>query len=424
MSQVNQVDQNLLTSLKRKIEEIAGLEEVESITQKDLEFIRFYVEENSGVALSLSTVKRIWRGDFHRLPHLSTLNALSQIAYKSDWLSHKKKYVESNNADNDKIIPSKNSRSNFIPIGVSLGIIFFLSMIFWNRTSIGSEGIKYNPNDLIFSFEKSVDEKVPNTVVFTYDIDDVSADKFYIQQSWDPSKRVEIFKKNYKQTDIYYTPGLYSAKLIADDSILMEMPVHITYNDWFLTSKQDEKIIYLDDDEFINKGHLGLHQNAFENGKLNIEREFTQAIYNSREFGVSGDDFSFSTKFKMQQSTRNPCPRLILVIKGESNFMLIPSGLKGCESEFSVRISDVVKNGKTNDLTQFGTNINEWQMMQVAVSNYKIDIQLNGNSIYSIKYHEKIGDIKEITYIFRGSGEVDDVILTNDKGMIIFEDHF
>jgi hypothetical protein len=67
-----------------------------------------------------------------------------------------------------------------------------------------------------FSARTSVENKIPNTEVFDYDVSNVNAEKFYIQQNWDARRRVEILKENNEQTDIYYLPGFYFAKLFID----------------------------------------------------------------------------------------------------------------------------------------------------------------------------------------------------------------
>ena len=40
------------------------------------------------------TIKRIWKNEYQRLPHISTLNMLTQLAFKTDWLALKKDFLE------------------------------------------------------------------------------------------------------------------------------------------------------------------------------------------------------------------------------------------------------------------------------------------------------------------------------------------
>jgi len=84
-----------------------------------------------------------------------------------------------------------------------------------------------------FKTDKTVSKGVPNTVVFTYDLSQVTADSFSIQQSWDKRYREPIAKEGNHLSLIYYYPGYHKAKLIANDSILQIKPIHITTNGWF-----------------------------------------------------------------------------------------------------------------------------------------------------------------------------------------------
>ena len=85
MNELNEIDKALMEAIKAKTEHLAGLSGTADLSQKDFDFLQYYIQEKTGEALSLTTLKRIWRKEYQRLPHLSTLNMLSQIAYNVDW---------------------------------------------------------------------------------------------------------------------------------------------------------------------------------------------------------------------------------------------------------------------------------------------------------------------------------------------------
>ncbi|MEL6974612.1 MAG: hypothetical protein AAGL29_04370, partial [Bacteroidota bacterium] len=68
------VDSTLLEKVKKKIATETNLVETRVWSQKDFEFLSFFIEEKTGCRLSVSTLKRIWSNDYQRLPHISTLN--------------------------------------------------------------------------------------------------------------------------------------------------------------------------------------------------------------------------------------------------------------------------------------------------------------------------------------------------------------
>ncbi|MEP6738385.1 MAG: hypothetical protein ABJA70_22865, partial [Chryseolinea sp.] len=71
MSVLSEVDQLLLAKVKEKIGALAGLATGSDLAQKDYDFLIYYIQDKTGQALSLTTIKRIWKDEFQRLPHLS-----------------------------------------------------------------------------------------------------------------------------------------------------------------------------------------------------------------------------------------------------------------------------------------------------------------------------------------------------------------
>ena len=61
------------------------------VRQRDLEGLADAIEEKSGIKLSLSTLKRLWKEDFDQTPHPSTLQALVSILGYKDWQDFKMK---------------------------------------------------------------------------------------------------------------------------------------------------------------------------------------------------------------------------------------------------------------------------------------------------------------------------------------------
>ena len=71
---------------KRLIEEKFHFEkENGTLRQRDLEYLADCIEENSGIKLSLSTLKRLWKKDYDQTPHPSTLQALISVLGYNDW---------------------------------------------------------------------------------------------------------------------------------------------------------------------------------------------------------------------------------------------------------------------------------------------------------------------------------------------------
>lgn len=413
MNDINLIDEELLETLKKEVAQKAGLGRIENWTQKDYEFLIFFIEEKSGVKISLTTIKRIWRNEYNRLPHIATLDALSQIAYTKDWLSLKlesTKLLDETNVDQSAIHTNESPKHESKPakrgfnytwliggFALLLLIGFFAFKNILLKKSINSSAIQ-------FSAKTSVNNTVPNTVVFTYNVDSVDAKKFYIQQSWDRRRRVEVDKNNHQLTDIYYLPGYYMAKLIADDSIIREIPVHIKTNDWVIAAHQntiENKI--LPSKDWLPNGIIGVDKEVLVNNKIDVAELFMLTFHNSRDFKIDGNNFVFASDIKMD-STGIVCPAAALLLKGENEYMYINFGAKGCESDIKMSIADKKFDGKNIDLTAFGTQIYNWQNIKITNQNQTVSIQLNGKEIFKTTYTKPLGELKEVGFIFKGNG--------------------
>ncbi|MEK6154074.1 hypothetical protein WIW50_12465 [Flavobacteriaceae bacterium 3-367] len=424
MNTLSPIDRELLDNIKRRIVKASGLEDKADWVQKDYEFLVFFIEDQTGVSLSLSTIKRIWRNEYHRLPHSATLDVLSQLAYQMDWLGLKKKWL-SRTPQTAMAEENKRKRNPLIYIVAILALLFglgiFLSLTLDSPTSLSPSEKKA----IAFSYKKSMDGTIPNTVVFHYDVESVQADRFFLQQSWDESRRVEIFKGNTEQTDIYYVPGFFTARLLADTVVIKEIPIHITHDDWFMAARQPmSNIRGFDRKYWSDVPYMGIDKDTLLANHIDLSQVFQLAFYQVQDFGLEGDDFAYATRFRMDPVDAIPCPNISLHVQGETGYYWIMFGQKGCESELYTSLGEVQHPGKYQDLTMFGTEIYQWQEVRFKVVDKKVTLMLNGKPIFSTAYSQPIGAIKEISYFFNGLGMIDDVRLWDRTGRLHFSEDF
>ena len=421
MSTINTQDEELLDKVKEKIEQISGLPDSNSWTQKDYDFLVYYIDEKSGVRISLSTLKRIWRNENNRLPHISTLDALSQVAFQKKWLSIKADFTPKREiAKPDKALRFKNYRWVVLSV-IAIGLMIYLGYGFLKNNAAESV---INKENILFTARTSVQNKVPNSVVFDYDVSTVKATKFYLQQSWDTRRRVEITKENHQQTDIYYLPGLYFAKLIADTTVIAQIPVHIKTEDWFIQTNLNGKDKGYEKQQMLANGTLDLSKVINLEHHKELDSGFNAVLYNSREFNTNGDDFRFSSKVKLDSRQLIQCAKISILLKGEKDYFLVQLINKGCESDAFLKLSEKEVSGKHNDLTILGVEANEWQNMEVQVRDKQLILSLNGQEIYKNSYENPIGFLKEITYVLNGVGALDNVELKDADGNITYSDYF
>ncbi|NAS13275.1 hypothetical protein [Poritiphilus flavus] len=427
MKSLSETDQRLLEELKKRIEKMSGLGSSTDWAQKDYEFLLFFIEEETGERLSLTTIKRIWKNEYNRLPHLATLDVLSRLAYGSNWHSLKKKKADNLKSPLSSLAPKKNQLKKITTYGLPALIIPLAIFLAWTtgRQDQEPQPVTYNSREISFSFKKTLDNKIPNTVIFNYDLSSVEADSFFLQQSWDRSRRVQISKENKERTDIYYVPGYFTAKLIANDQIVKEIPVHITNDGWFIAARQPmSNILTFSERHWLRQGFLGISKNSLESKKIDLNEQFQQAFYYVKDFELDGDNFYYETKFRIQNLDEVDCPIFNFHIQGVKGYYWIMFGNKGCESELSMRLGDAQHYGKTEDLSKFGTEVSEWQQLTISVVDKKVNIGLNGTTIFEGSYTESVGGIMEISYFTNSPGFIDDVELRDLKGNVRFSDNF
>jgi len=417
MDGLTETDKALLESIKRKIETLSGLSGDTDLSQKDFDFLLYYIQEKTGQALSLTTLKRIWRNEFQRLPHLSTLNMLSQIASNVDWHTAKKQFLEGQSANHHPgpgIVTAslkKAPRRLSLKILAGVAAVFGLSGYFMaNRTAGDTANIQ-------FSAEVTTDLTIPNSVVFSYDVRDFQANHFYIQQSWDPEKMVEISPDNKKQTDIYYEPGYHYAKLLGNQKVLKEIPVHIKYNDWYVRFRYPNgELVRINPADLDTTGHLGLKEDYLRQRFKPLDTKFQMGYMLSKDFNVQADEFQMEATLRFDSLYAPSCPMVNLLIKGNKDYAWITLGNKGCESNLGIKVSDVNINGKTNDLSALGIDAFSWQRVHVTLSNGTFILSVNGNIVHKAAYNKTLGDLKEIDLFFNGIASIDNVRFGDSNG--------
>jgi len=77
-----------------------------------------------------------------------------------------------------------------------------------------------------------------------------------------------------------------------------------------------------------------------------------------------------------------------------------------------------------NNLSKLGTDLYEWNDLEIKVEGKKATILLNGKEAYSENYQEDLGNIVGLSYVFEGTGSIDFVELTDEKGKVVFQDDF
>jgi len=409
-----------------------GYVNVDHLTQRDHEFISQAIETRTGILISSSTIKRLLHGEFSRLPQVATLNAIAQYIGHKNWQDYRTSItaleenapapVYSETLKPAKPVLSTVRNFKFIALAVVLvGIIIIAGFIqFAERHAIG------NIEKASFSAQKNTQNEIPNTVVFHYNVDDVDADSFFIQQSWDDRRRVQVFKNNYTLTDIYYVPGYHIAKLIANDSIIRTVDISIPTDRWFLFAAMSGSTPqYINPVNFIRDGIFSIDEKDLMEKKIDLEKvkEYVYVFYPSK-LEVSSDNYVLKTKVRMKEVKGNSCPYIMLEIFCQKYFMFFKSTTKGCASESFVQFGENFLQGRQHDLSSLSFDVFKWTDVEVRVDNKQVTIKFDGQKVFSTTYQNSMDLIAGLGFVSNGLCEVDEVELKGLNGTVVYKNDF
>jgi hypothetical protein len=416
----------------------AGFLEPSGLIQRDLQFLSDSIGAKTGVLISLSTIKRLLNGQFARLPQVATLDALARFLDFSDW-QHFKNSTATQTADPARVDgndgnrgnrakgPASGLRSFRFRVLLFIGLPILATLGLFAVIRVGRPGLS-NTARAHFSATKVTSNDLPNTVVFHYNIDSVSADSFFIQQSWDVSRRVRIYKKNYTLTDIYYEPGYHVAKLIANDKIIKTVDVSIPTDRWFFYSKDKlprSQPKYLSSARGMKDGAMQLTPDDLAAADIDFRQpnEYC-AVYFPSRIEASSDNFVMTCRIRMAVASHAACPVIMSEIFCQRYFMYFQTAPKGCTSELTAQFGDNKLSGKTHDLSSLGTDPAAWQHVEFAVRNDSVNIRINGTTMLSDVFHRSCGLITGLGFISNGLTAVDSVELRTTDGKVLYHDDF
>lgn len=417
-------EQELVKRCLYEIFQQNGYLEPQQLLQRDFETIGQRIAEKTGILISISTLKRLLKGDFARLPQIATLNALSTYLGYKNWQDYRSVHQSHGLNPNGKNQIRKGKIPRVLLFSSILGLL--LLWIIASHTRLKHSNIPFEPAE--FSVKKVTENDLPNTVVFHYNIDGIDADSFFIQQSWDKNRRVRVFKSHYTLTDIYYEPGYHTAKLMANEQIIKTLEVSIPTKDWFFYAKRQFPRgfpHYIYPDQYLGEGKLGLNEASLKEQGINPQTPNNYVYtYFPQKWPVHSDKFSLSARVRVKELHQHPCPYLMVEVFCQKNFMYFVSMPPGCASECKLQFGDLILNGKTSDLSNLGAKVTDWVDVLLEVRNRQVRIFFNQKEVFSGQYHESSKLITGIGFISNGLCEVEQVSLKGLDGQVFYEQDF
>ncbi|HEY0651682.1 MAG TPA: hypothetical protein VGD65_01095 [Chryseosolibacter sp.] len=423
----------LLQECKNQIERKIGWENSESWTNHDFQTLSDRIQQETGVNLSIATLKRIWgKVKYDSKPTITTLNTLAKFLGHEGWRAFRQ--ANSGQRTNEKTmveptvdpppsVPSR--RKHFVRsglIGTALCSVIVLFLIYGFNRNATPETKSYK-----LTSKKVVSEGVPNSVVFDYDASESTSDSIFIQQSWDERLRTQVSKDQHQHTSIYYTPGFFQAKLVVDKQIVREHNLMITSKGWLALVKLEGPVpVYFKDEDFRKGEMLSLSASTVQSKNIPFQPEPpVVSFYNVKDFGgIHTNDFKFEARVRNDYAEgAGACQFSQILLLTEGNVIVVPLSIKGCVSDIGLFFNSKGVNGKTADLSAFGADLSQWVNVKIEVKNQKGQIYINENLAYESPWNSS-EKIVGMIFRFQGAGSIDHVRLASTDNEYVFEDAF
>ena len=364
-------------------------------TTQDFEELSVRIQDATGKAISATTLKRIWgHVSYDNKPSRHSLDALALFLGFKTWRdftsSHpieKDTQVASNTLVPDEPRPKHRSIS-VVVLSISM-LLLGASTILW----LGLRGdAPETPSATFSSRPTSLD--LPNTVIFEYDVSHIQADSFFIQQSWDMNLREQVSPENAIHSSTYFYPGYYSAKLVANNEVLMEHPVHVKTDGWKAIVEEYPMPVYLPPEALQNNGTLAVSEEWVAAAGYPLDSgNHVLGYYLVQDFGpLQTSNFSMEVVLShIKSEPVRPCQGGMVTIRGEDGMIQFPFDIPGCAGMMRVVAGDIHLAGKSNDLSHFGADYSKWQLVKLDVRDKLVTIQIGTNPPFSLQLQSRNG---------------------------------
>jgi len=410
------MNRELLKYCLQKIEEKLGWVTNDLWQNQDFDLLSNQIFEETGVKLSITTLKRVWgKVSYASEPSISTLNTLAKFIGYENWSDLK---------NGHQFSPlSKKKRKTHIKLK-PIALVGALALIIVVVVGISQRPKKIDLSQIEFGAEP-VTLGLPNSVVFTYAFGDNKIENASIQQSWNEKLTFDIDPNKEAATGIYYYPGYFKAKLLANNQILKEQDLHIRTDGWMATINNADKPRYLYGHELDINETIRLTDNVFEevhNEDIESADLLTFHFFDDFE-ATSSSEFVFETRFRnTYQKSNGICQRIQVLVHGQDGVFLTPFSIPGCTSELYLITSGESHSGKENDLSSFGIEASKWTDFRLEVSDGRAMYFINEQHILTKTFETDLGDIVGFKFRFEGAGELDFAKLSNEQQTVFFED--
>jgi len=420
-------EKEYLSLCRQKIEESANMGDSASWVQQDFEHLSELIYEKVKVQLSISTLKRLWIYKPDTIPNISTLDALSQFLNYRNWYDFKSRFITGNVRDIElrpgrRTLFFKKANRKYIYTAIALTLVLFLPILLRNLVN------DLHQDKVVFKLKETKLSGIPNTVEFQYDISNTGVDFGYIQQDWDPARRVKVPASEKSLYNTYYYPGYFEASLVVDNKVIRKTPVLIETEGWIpvvLVERFQVKPTYIDKNLIVAQ-NLHISPNDIKVAGIDTSKDYFTNYFNVRNYGdISCDNITLISEIRnnvREGGSSNQYSEIIL--KFQNGRLLTPFGKSGFTSTLDVEYGEKYLDGSENDFSALGTDLSDWKEIKIEVRNRHVFVFINGLKVYDLIFEAWMGKLVGLQYCFNGCGSVRKTELYDQNGSLVFADYF
>jgi hypothetical protein len=383
------------------------------------------VHQRTQVRLSVTTLKRIWgKVKYDSAPATTTLNALALFAGYEDWrhfsqhnLTEGLETVDAFSANSPEQDAGHYKRVNRFWFLLAIPFVVISCFFILSARKPG----RLNPGAFEFRANKVVAEGVPNSVVFHYDASAAATDSVFIVQTWDIRRKKLVSRVNHEHSAMYYYPGFFNTKLIADGQVVRTHDLFVTSNGWLCLVEQEPVPLYFKKDECVFDDRVEVNADLLKKYNLSLNPTPPRIrFFNQRDLGdIMNDNFVFETTLKNEFSEGSgACQFVQVLIQCKDDIIIIPLSAKTCIGEMNLYFCGKEVNSGVADLSKFGADLNQWTKLRVESVNRDVSLFVNGEKAYTLTFPNNPTGVVGVQYRFNGVGAVKDTWFESKGEMI------
>lgn len=403
----------LLSKCLAAIEEKLGWGGSSNWSMTDFERLSDIIFEQTGVRLSITTLKRVWgKVKYTSKPTITTLDTLARFISYDGWRAYAHQQSEQATIG-EPLLPTKEmspTRGKLRPVvwlsGLAVAVIVFVAIISFYKGSGSKTSPVIDVGNYSFSVNKVETKGVPNSVIFTYDASAAPSDSVYIVQTWDVNRKTPVPKSGRNHSAIYYYPGFFRTKLIVDKTVVKTHDLQVGTDGWLALAEDEPTPVYFDKADYMKNDLVEVDSTVLKKNSIPLVPHPPKIrLFNQRDLGdLMNDNFVFETEIKNDfNGGNNACQNVEVLIQCKDDIIIVPLTAKQCVGDLFLYAAGAAAKSASADLSGFGCDLSEWTRLRVETVNKKMTFFVNGREAYTLSFPNDPTGIVGVQYRFYGT---------------------